>query len=237
MQRRHLLLSAAAASLIRAARAAPPSVVLELFTSEGCSSCPPADALLGELARQPGVVALAWHIDYWDGLGWHDPYAMRFATDRQKAYAERLHDEVYTPALVVNGAEIVIGSERRAIAAAIARTQPAAVPVSLRRDATGVSAEIGATTALVSALLVTFDPMRTTAVGAGENSGRRLTEFNIVRGEVVLGTMQGAPRRLALPATAPDRGAALLLQTQDLRIVGAAVLPSAPSATSAVQRT
>ena len=239
MRRRHLLLSAAATALARSARAAPAPVVLELFTSEGCSSCPPADALLGELSRQPGVIALAWHIDYWDGLGWHDPYATHFATDRQSAYATRLHDEVYTPALVVNGGRIVVGSDRPAIASAIAGTQPAGVPVTLQRDATGLSAEIGAAIAPASALLVTFDPIRTTAVGAGENGGRRLTEFNIVRSQVVLGTMQGAPRRLALPATPPGRGTALLLQTQDLRIAGAAILPAsgAPSAEGTVQRT
>jgi hypothetical protein len=235
MQRRHLLLSAAAAGLIRSARAAPSPVVLELFTSEGCSSCPPADALLGELAGRPGVVALAWHVDYWDGLGWRDPYATRFATDRQKAYAAQLRDEVYTPALVVNGGSIVVGSDRDAVAAAIARTETVRVPVTLRRDATGLSAEIGATPAPVSALLVTFDPVRTTAVGAGENSGRRLTEFDVVRGDAVLGTIQGPARHLALPATAPGRGTALLLQAQDLRIVGAAALPALGA--SAVQRT
>jgi len=225
MQRRHLLLAAAAAGFARPAVAASPPVVLELFTSEGCSSCPPADALLGQFARQPGVVALAWHVDYWNGLGWHDPYATHFATARQDAYAKRLGDEVYTPALAVNGAAIVVGSDRRAIANAIARVPAASIPVALRRDTNGAVAEIGATADPVSALLVVFDPVRTTPIGAGENNGRRLTEFNIVRESKLLGTWQGEQRRVALPPITPGRGAAVLLQTADLRVVGAGVLP------------
>jgi len=100
MQRRSFLLAAATAGLARTVRAAAPSpAVLELFTSEGCSSCPPADALLGRLADEPGVIALAWHVDYWNGLGWHDPFSSRLATQRQRSYAAQLRDEVYTPAL------------------------------------------------------------------------------------------------------------------------------------------
>ncbi|HTW70605.1 MAG TPA: DUF1223 domain-containing protein [Acetobacteraceae bacterium] len=230
MRRRHLLLATAAAGFIRPALAAPPPVALELFTSEGCSSCPPADALLGELAHRPGVVALAWHVDYWNGLGWRDPYATPFATARQEAYAKRLGDDVYTPALVVNGAAIVVGSDRPAIASAVARGPATTIPVALRRDAGGVMAEIGAMADPVSALLVAFDPMRSTAVGAGENSGRRLAEYNIVRDANLLGTWQGAPRRVPLPPIPAGRGAALLLQAADLRVVGAAVLPPAEDA-------
>ena len=226
MRRRHLLLATAAASFVRPVHAAPPTVVLELFTSEGCSSCPPADALLGTLAHQPGVVALAWHVDYWNGLGWRDPYATRFATARQDAYARRLGDEVYTPALVVNGDAIVVGSDRQAIAGAVARVPSASIAVGLHRDASGVTVETGAMPNPVSALFVTFDPMRTTPIGAGENSGRRLTEYNIVRESNLLGTWQGAPRRVPLPPIPAGRGAALLLQTADLRVVGAAALPA-----------
>ena len=117
MQRRGLMLAGtgmlagALAGGRRDARAAGP-VVLELFTSQGCSSCPPADRLLGELARDPAVVALAWHVDYWNGLGWHDPFSSKLATERQRAYADRLGEEVYTPAMVIGGARIVVGSDR-----------------------------------------------------------------------------------------------------------------------------
>jgi hypothetical protein len=128
-----------------AARAGEAPVVLELFTSQGCSSCPPADALLGELVRRPNVIALAWHVDYWNGLGWRDPFATRLATDRQRAYAVRLHAEVYTPALVVNGAVVVVGSDRAAVAQAIGQAPPLSVPVALHAEDERLLGTIGAT--------------------------------------------------------------------------------------------
>ena len=216
---------AAAAAVTRQAGAATPPVVLELFTSEGCSSCPPADALLGDLARQPGVVALAWHIDYWNGLGWRDPYATRFATDRQRAYAARLRDEVYTPALVVNGAAMVVGSDARAVAAAMANAPPATLPVTLHRDSSGLTATIGETSAPLSALLVAYDPMRVTAVGAGENGGRRLTEYHIVRDAMPLEITAHGAGPMRLPTPDPSHGVVLLVQAVDLRVRGASQLP------------
>ena len=135
MRRREFAMTVLAPGLAPAARAATPSVVLELFTSQGCSSCPPADALLGRLAREPGIIALAWHVDYWNGLGWHDPYSSPLATQRQQRYAEALHDEVYTPALVVNGARMVVGSDDQAVQSAIGAVGGFAVPVTLRREA------------------------------------------------------------------------------------------------------
>jgi hypothetical protein len=220
-------MAALAASLAPAARAAAPPAVLELFTSEGCSSCPPADALLGQLAGEPGVIALAWHVDYWNGLGWHDPYSSPAATERQRRYAERLHDEVYTPALVVNGARMVVGSDGAAVRAAIGATGGFAVPVALRRDGAAASAEIGAAGQNVSALLVTYDAQRATAVGGGENGGRRLIEYRVVRDVMPLGGWDGGPRRIALPSIGAGRGAVLLLQTEDLVVRGAADLPAA----------
>lgn len=223
MHRRSLILSATAACLATPVRAAAPAVVLELFTSEGCSSCPPADALLGELARRPGVIALAWHVDYWDGLGWRDPFASRRATERQHAYATHLQDEVYTPALVVNGAAMVVGSDRAAVAGALGRGGGGTVPVTLRREGGALTAEIGDAPGPVTALLVGYDPMRVTPVAGGENGGRRLTEYNIVREATVV----GASRRLILPPVAAGRGAVLLVQDEAMRMVGAAKLDPA----------
>jgi hypothetical protein len=229
MRRRDLVIAALAASFGPAARAAaaPAPAVLELFTSQGCSSCPPADALLGELAGEPGIIALAWHVDYWNGLGWHDPYSSPAATERQRHYAAQLHDEVYTPALVVNGARMVVGSDGAAVRAAIGAAGGFAVNVTLRRDGTAASAEIGAAGRNVSALLATYDAQRATAVGAGENGGRRLIEYRVVRDVIPLGDWDGAPRRIALPPIATGRGAVLLLQTEDLVVRGAADLPAA----------
>lgn len=227
MRRRIFVAAGLAASLVPSADAAAPPTVLELFTSEGCSSCPPADALLGRLAREPGVIALAWHVDYWNGLGWHDPFSSPLATQRQRDYAQRLRDEVYTPALVVNGARMVVGSDAPAIHAAIGAAGNPGVPVSLQRTEDGVVAETGPAGRTVTALLATYDPQRTTSVGAGENGGRRLMEYRIVREATRLGAWDGAARRLTLPAVAAGRGAVLLLQTDDLRIVGAADLPAA----------
>jgi hypothetical protein len=228
MRRRSIILAAAAMGLTRSVRAASQPAVLELFTSEGCSSCPPADALLGRLARQPGIIALAWHVDYWNGLGWHDPYSSPLATQRQQSYARQLRDEVYTPALVVNGARMVVGSDASAIHAAIgAAAGNAAVPVALRRTEDGLVAETGAADRAITALLVAYDPQRTTPVGAGENGGRHLAEYRIVREATSLGQWDGAPRHLTLPNLAPDRGAVLLLQAADLTVCGAADLPPA----------
>jgi hypothetical protein len=224
MRRRSFLLAAASFGLVPSARAANPLTVLELFTSEGCSSCPPADALLGRLAGQSGIIALAWHVDYWNGLGWHDPYSTPLATQRQRSYAAQLRDEVYTPALVVNGTRMVVGSDAAAIHAAISTVASPAVPVSLRRMDGGVLAETGPAGGSVSALLVTYDPQRVTPVDRGENGGRRLAEYRIVRDAAPLGVWDGAARRFTLPAMAPGRGAVLLLQTDDLRICGAADL-------------
>jgi hypothetical protein len=224
MRRRSFILAGASAALAQRVRATASPTVLELFTSEGCSSCPPADVLLGQLARQPGIIALAWHVDYWNGLGWHDPYSSPLATQRQRSYAEQLHDEVYTPALVVNGTHMVVGSDATAIHAAIGVAGDAAVPVTLRRTDGGVLAETGSAGRSVTALLVTYDADHTTPVDGGENGGRRLVEYQIVRDATPLGTWDGAPRRIVLPAIAPGRGAVLLLQSDDLRVCGAADL-------------
>jgi hypothetical protein len=203
------------------AQAATAPIVLELFTSQGCSSCPPADALLGELTRQAGVIGLAWHVDYWNGLGWSDPYARREWTDRQRAYAKYLNGEVYTPALVVNGAAMVVGSDKSAVHSAIDRAAPPAA-VTLRRSGAGLEADFGTTPAPVTGILATYDPEQTTQVGAGENGGRKLVEYRVVRDIVTLDVR--APR-IALPPIPDKRGAVVLVQDASWRVVGVAHLP------------
>jgi hypothetical protein len=206
----------------RRGTAAPAPVVLELFTSQGCSSCPPADALLGELAGAPGIIGLAWHVDYWNQLGWRDRFARPEWTQRQKEYARHLNDEVYTPALVVNGAAMVVGSDKAAVRRAIDQASPSLASVALHRTASGLEAEIGATSTPATGLLVTYDPEQATQVDAGENGGRRLVEYRVVR-EVV--SLDRLTPRLALPPVPEGRGVVLLVQDAAWRVIGAADLP------------
>ncbi len=228
MHRRTLLAAAASAVMARSTWAATPPAptVLELFTSQGCSSCPPADLLLGRLAQRPGVIALAWHVDYWDRLGWRDPFSSRQATARQQAYAKRLGVEVFTPAIVVGGARMAVGSDAGDIDAAMAVTPAASVPVGLSRTAEGLSAEVGAAGQPVRALLVFHLPEHTTPIGAGENGGRKLTEYRIVRQVLDVGNWDGASRRFDLPQPPAGHGAVLLVQSAGLAMLGAAELPS-----------
>ncbi len=221
MHRRTVLLGGLAAGLATRTRAAPPPVVLELFTSQSCSSCPPAEALLGRLAGQPGVIGLAWHVDYFNGLGWRDPFSDRRWTDRQRAYAAALHQEVFTPALVVNGAALVVGSDAGAVAAALRAAGPLPVTVELRRTPDGLEATVGAGTPQ-TALLVAYDPQRSTAVTGGENGGRRLTDYRVVRSAQPVALTAGPTH---LPAPPAGQGVALLVQAPDGRLAGAAELP------------
>jgi hypothetical protein len=197
-----------------------------LFTSQGCSSCPPADALLGELVRRPNIIGLAWHVDYWNSLGWRDPYARPEWTGRQRAYAKHLDADVYTPALVVNGAAMMVGSDRAAVHRAIGQARPPTLAVTLRRTASGLEAEIDAISTPLTGMLVTYDPQRATQIDAGENQGRQLVEYRVVR-EVF--RLDLATPRLTLPPVQDNRGAVLLLQDASWRVVGAADLTSGPA--------
>jgi hypothetical protein len=226
MQRRALFAAALAGGLPRLVNAAVGKpVVLELFTSQGCSSCPPADALLGKLAQRPDVIALAWHVDYWNHLGWRDPYASREATVRQQAYSRQLGFDVFTPALVVDGAKIVVGSEKPAVEAAIAAAGPLAVAVTLSRTEDGMAVEIGAGQGPLHALRVVYDPQQATEVGAGENEGERLREYRIVREVEALGEWDGSAHRFTIRLPGRGQGQVILVQSTDLRVLGAADQP------------
>src|ERR1700761_148450 len=137
----------AVAALPHVAAAAERPVVVELFTSQGCSSCPPANAYLNELSKQPSdVLALAFHVTYWDYLGWRDPYSLQLATDRQDLYGRRFGDGSYTPEIVVDGAAGMVGSDRGEVDHAIARAKAAgatSADVSVTTRNGKVSIDIG----------------------------------------------------------------------------------------------
>jgi hypothetical protein len=199
-------------------------VVVELFTSQGCSSCPPADALLGELARRDDVIALGFHISYWDGLAWKDPFSSQSSTDRQRAYAQ-LFDlgQVYTPQMVVDGAREMVGSDRAKVEAALHDARPEAIaPVTFVADRRSVT--IGAGDGRGSVLLVRFAQERTTRVAGGENARRTLQDANAVESLVSLGSWDGSPLRFAIEPPAAGEGIAVLVQAADGRMLGAAAL-------------
>ena len=168
-----------------AARVEP--VVVELFTSQGCSSCPPADALLGRLAEREDVIALGLHVDYWDYLGWHDAFGDRRFSDRQRGYARAAQRRtVYTPQAIVQGVTQVIGSREDALLAAIARHRAVPRPVAVRlyrEDDSRVVVEISARRDGVGRSvvhLVRYIPEQVVRIEGGENAGKRVRYVNIV---------------------------------------------------------
>jgi hypothetical protein len=229
MLRRRLLAAPALLLAPRAHAVAAGPLVVELFTSQGCSSCPPADALLTELSARPDVLPLSFHVTYWDRLGWRDPFSLPEATERQRRYAGTLRGaslgegQVYTPQVVVQGARDAVGSDRRALLAALEAARPAAVPLVLAADGDNLAIAVGEGAGSGLFWLVGFDRMHSTAVGRGENGGRRLSHSNVVRSLVSLGAWQGRPSRLSAPRPAGER-AAVLLQAADGHMLGAAVL-------------
>jgi len=229
--------SAASAKPVPLQLAADPEaerpVVVELFTSQGCSSCPPADAVLGELAHQPGVLALSFHVDYWDYIGWKDPFASAQYTDRQRDYAATLGLRyVYTPQIVVDGRHDIVGSHRREVTRAIEQSGETAPVVEVALEAaeggramlsSGAAPSGGATV-----WLVTFDDNHSTPVARGENRGRDLRNSNVVRELTALGTWNGEAKSFPLDfakARSEGRGGCAVI-VQDGRggpVLGAAV--------------
>ncbi len=207
------------------AQAAGRPVVGELFTSQGCSSCPPADAKLAALTRdRPDLLLLTFHVTYWNNLGWRDPFSLTEATERQRRYvALRVSPEVYTPALVIDGREDVIGADDAAVDASLRRAGPAAetaASVALAWDGHMLDIRVGAGPGHGSVLLIGYDPTHETRVARGENAGRTLHEANVVRSVSTLGTWSGKAQ--AFRATPPAGEAfAVLLQADDGRILGA----------------
>jgi hypothetical protein len=208
--------------LAHAAGAETRPVVVELFTSQGCSSCPPADRLLGELATRANVIALGFHIDYWDRLGWKDPLSTSAATDRQRIYAHRFNaGQIYTPQMVVDGTREMIGSGRTAVLAALSEAHPvASAPILFAPDRRSVTVGAGAGKGTV--FLVRFARHRTTQIGNGENKGRTTDDFNGVEELHRLGEWSGASQDFAISPPLAGEGLAVLVQAPNGAILGAA---------------
>lgn len=207
------------------AYAQEPLTVVELFTSQGCSSCPPADRLVRDLSKEAGILALSFHVDYWNYIGWDDPYSLPAATHRQRAYARALGlRHVYTPQIVVQGSRDVLGSDEKAVRRTIedSRHEPrlsmTATVLQDGRMRIDIASDLASPgPASGELLLVTFDREHETVVARGENRGRVLVNANVVREFVPLGIWRGEPSSvLPMPALASgnQRGRALLLQAR-----------------------
>lgn len=198
---------------------------VELFTSQGCSSCPPADAFLGKLAKRPDIVALSYHVDYWDYIGWKDPFASRETTERQRAYARVLRQRyVYTPEMVVDGIGHDTGREPRPIEALLAKAQslsPRRATPELARSSGGPLtiklADFPLGGASADVILAVYDRRSTTPVASGENQGRTLENFNIVRHLEVINRWNGAAANWTIAADRiqATQGVAVLVQRAD----------------------
>jgi hypothetical protein len=185
---------------------AQPRAVIELFTSQACSSCPPADRLLAELARDPSLIALSWHIDYWDYLGWKDTFAQPAFALRQKAYgAVRGDAKIYTPQVVVNGTFATVGSDRSKIDAAVAIRRPDELTVPVVLDGTGSSVRVSIGSAAAGGLrtgtlyLLPVLRSRDVAINGGENADHAVTYTNVVRAMRLLTTWTGEAKSLDVP--------------------------------------
>ena len=205
-------LMAAAAS----AQAGEVRGVVEIFTSQGCSSCPPADRAYSTVTNQGGILGLAWHVDYWDRLGWPDTFSLHQATVRQENYGKGN----FTPEVIVNGRTVVSESTS---ASAIAASVGGALPV--RVSLSGQSVKIGAGQGNASIILVKFRGDATVAIGRGENAGRSVTYHHPVIGARQIGSWNGSATAIDLkPGECRAGGCAVLLQVGTGPILGAAVL-------------
>ena len=202
-------------------------VLLELFTSEGCSSCPPADRLLEALDRQPAagadLIVLSEHVEYWNYLGWKDPYSLPLFSQRDQEYARKLGADVYTPQMVVDGKWQVLGSDRDAVLSAVARTaQHPKLPMTITafRSGRAVTVHVDADNlGTPASLFIAFAAdTAQTHVARGENGGRTLTHVAVAQSIKASGNWTGQARRdFSIPVGAVSRGLRIVAYLQDPR--------------------
>ncbi|OCJ10931.1 MULTISPECIES: thioredoxin family protein [unclassified Rhizobium] len=233
-----LLAGIALASSLHAQEAAKIKGVVELFTAQGCASCPPADAAFRKLIRQGDVVALAYHVDYWNYLGWSDTMASKDNTARQYAYARALgRSGVYTPQAVVNGRDHMNGADLNAINVKLDSFQRSGegltIPVNAAMKDDELSIKIGAGQGKANVVVVYFDKEQMVAPKGGENNGQQIAYMHAVSDVETVGMWDGKAMNIVLPANVLDkagrRGLAVLLQSSTptgdpAAIIGATVL-------------
>jgi hypothetical protein len=213
---RHFAPAVLAAVLAQPVLAEDRPVVVELFTSQGCSSCPPADAFMAELVQDPGVIALALHVDYWDYIGWADSFADPAFTERQKTYARVIGSRtIYTPQMVVGGLDRVEGNDPEAVWALIRAHQMVdrGVTITARREGDRLVIELVAVPPLTEGaevVLVRYVPEEVVTIERGENAGHTVTYRNIVTDWQTVGAWPGtAP--MTLEAALPGAGPAVVM--------------------------
>lgn len=178
----------------------PAKGVVELFTSQGCSSCPPADRTLAEMTDRGGLITLAWHVDYWDRLGWKDTFSSPSATNRQEAYNSSIGAGVFTPQFVVNGKRNGLGGEGGGLP----------VAVNVTNDSGSLNIKVGGGSGSANLYLVTFLNSATVAIKRGENAGRDVTYRHVVSGLRNVGAWNGSAINVSVPHD--GGGCAILLQ-------------------------
>jgi hypothetical protein len=236
MTYRHLTFAVAFICTAAAPASAEPRAVIELFTSQGCSSCPAADKLLGELSRDPSLVTMSLPVDYWDYLGWKDTLALHGHSVRQRAYAESRGDrEVYTPQVVVNGVVHALGSDKAAIEKAIAQTRRnsavLALPVRIAVSDGKVTVNVPSAKDEHRSGEVWLCPVTSKVsvdIGRGENHDRTLAYHNVVRRWVKLGDWSGKSESFSVPLSDLPKGDYALKDIDRLDVVvqsGAAAKP------------
>lgn len=214
-----------------AATASTGPVVLELFTSQGCSSCPPADRLLAELGRRDDVVALSFHVDYWNDLGWDDPFSSPRWSQRQQSYGHELPSRIYTPQLVVHGRQHLVGSNERAVREAMAAqaAQPhVRLAASAKRQGNRVEVAIDRDARDLLAVVALYESEHSTEITSGENSDRTLRNDYVVR-QLAYAKDSDVVSIEIDPAWTGALGVAVLLQDQGTMAIHAATkLPLPP---------
>lgn len=220
---KHFLIAAltATVSLASSVVAQDNPVVVELYTSQGCSSCPPADAILHQLADREDVIALALHVDYWDYIGWKDPYGNPAHAERQRAYARvGQRRTIYTPEMVVQGETDIVGAKPMELAEAIARHANTAPKVELDLKREGNKLVIAAKTLAgvkgpMTVHMLRYAPEHTTKIKRGENRGKTLSYANVVEDWKVLGNWDGVAPLDISADLAGDLPSVVIIQGQD----------------------